>query len=308
MVLFIVADNCATNQAIAKKLSVPLVGCASHRFNLAITRYLSDNQDLIDSIQGLCVQLRQPNNSAALAQHTSLRPLKANATRWSSTYQMLRRYVRIKETIKMVPAVEDLLPSAATHRRIISLVEDLKDLESVCVKLQSEDCTLADVRLLFDAVISKFPVVTDQLRVNAKIVHSPGFENAVVKILNDQPLHAAESASVSSFLVDPPHDSNACAANEDFATLALRQVKRQRRSPAYFYMDLLKMIPPTNNRCERLFSHCKYVLAPNRSSLLPAHFELIVFLRANREMWNTSSLLGCDEGRSSPPATIRLAM
>ncbi|KAF1331975.1 hypothetical protein FI667_g3996, partial [Globisporangium splendens] len=121
MVLFIVADNCATNQAIAKKLSVPLVGCASHHFNLAMTRYLSDYQDLIDSIQGLCVQLRQPNNSAALAQHTSLRPLKANATRWSSTYQMLRRYVRIREAIKMVPAVEDLLPSAATHRRIISL-------------------------------------------------------------------------------------------------------------------------------------------------------------------------------------------
>ncbi|KAF1777846.1 hypothetical protein GQ600_18962 [Phytophthora cactorum] len=35
MVAFIVGDNCSTNQSITTKLDVPLVGCASHRFNLA---------------------------------------------------------------------------------------------------------------------------------------------------------------------------------------------------------------------------------------------------------------------------------
>lgn len=33
--LFLVGDNCSTNRALATRLSVPLVGCASHRLNLA---------------------------------------------------------------------------------------------------------------------------------------------------------------------------------------------------------------------------------------------------------------------------------
>ncbi|GMF23083.1 unnamed protein product [Phytophthora fragariaefolia] len=33
MIKFVVGDNCATNQSLATKLGVPLVGCASHRFN-----------------------------------------------------------------------------------------------------------------------------------------------------------------------------------------------------------------------------------------------------------------------------------
>ncbi|KAG6962595.1 hypothetical protein JG688_00008523 [Phytophthora aleatoria] len=42
MVAFIVGDNCSTNQSIATKLDVPLVGCASHRFNLAVNKYLAE--------------------------------------------------------------------------------------------------------------------------------------------------------------------------------------------------------------------------------------------------------------------------
>ncbi|KAG3173717.1 hypothetical protein C6341_g9963 [Phytophthora cactorum] len=42
MVAFIVGDNCSTNQSITTKLDVPLVGCASHRFNLAVNKYLAE--------------------------------------------------------------------------------------------------------------------------------------------------------------------------------------------------------------------------------------------------------------------------
>ncbi|KAG2773129.1 hypothetical protein PC129_g24574 [Phytophthora cactorum] len=60
MIMFIVADNCATNQAIATRLGAPLIGCASHRFNLAVCRYLEDYKPLIDQVQTLCIQLRYP--------------------------------------------------------------------------------------------------------------------------------------------------------------------------------------------------------------------------------------------------------
>ncbi|GMF62984.1 unnamed protein product [Phytophthora fragariaefolia] len=47
MIKFVVGDNCATSQSLATKLGVPLVGCASHRFNLAMLTFLSDSDDLI---------------------------------------------------------------------------------------------------------------------------------------------------------------------------------------------------------------------------------------------------------------------
>eukprot|EP00644_Phytophthora_capsici_P004648 jgi/Phyca11/111050/e_gw1.19.281.1 len=80
---------CPTNKAIATWLKVPLIGCASHRFNLAVCEYLTEFEDLIAEVQALCIQLRHPNNSAALTAFTGLKPLKANMTRhlltrWSS--------------------------------------------------------------------------------------------------------------------------------------------------------------------------------------------------------------------------------
>lgn len=58
------------------------------------------------------------------------------------------------------------------------------------------------------------------------------------------------------------------------------------------------MIPATSNRVERLFSQCKLVMTPQRGRLLPAHFETIVFLRANRALWNYASLAYCEEEAS----------
>jgi hypothetical protein len=39
-VVCLVGDNCATNQALADLCGKPLVGCASHRFNLEVQSYL----------------------------------------------------------------------------------------------------------------------------------------------------------------------------------------------------------------------------------------------------------------------------
>ncbi|POM71659.1 Hypothetical protein PHPALM_11737 [Phytophthora palmivora] len=294
MVLFIVADNCATNQAIATRLGVPLVGCASHRFNLAVCHFLEEYRSIIDQVQALSTQLRYPNNAAELERHTSLKPLKVNTTRWSSTFNMLQRYVKIRDAIKMVTAVEDLLPRPSTHRKIVQLVEKLKDLDSVCINLQKEDRTLADVRLLFDAVASKYPATANYLQPSARIIHSPVFESAVVKLVSDQALTAIEEESVARFAV-AANAEPATPDREDFATATLRQAKRPLHATNTEYVDILRMIPPTSNRCERLFSQCKLILTPLRSSMLPANFEMIVFLRANRDLWDFTSLLGYED-------------
>ncbi|ETP18589.1 hypothetical protein F441_07213 [Phytophthora nicotianae CJ01A1] len=63
---FIVGDNCATNQAIATRMGLPLVGCASHRLNLAIQQYISEHKALLCQANELMTQLRTKKNSASL--------------------------------------------------------------------------------------------------------------------------------------------------------------------------------------------------------------------------------------------------
>ncbi|KAG4228883.1 hypothetical protein PC116_g22773 [Phytophthora cactorum] len=55
------------------------------------------------------VALQTIKNRTELRRHTCFAPLRANATRWSSTFMMLERYVRIRDTIKRVDAVYDLV-------------------------------------------------------------------------------------------------------------------------------------------------------------------------------------------------------
>ncbi|KAF1791997.1 Ribonuclease H-like domain [Phytophthora cactorum] len=257
MIVFIVATTARRTK--------PLRLGWGHRFNLAVCRYLEDYKSLIDQVQTLCIQLRYPNNAAEIARHTHYKSLKSNATRWSSTYQMLARYVKIRDAINMVAAVEDLLPRPSIHRQVVQLANKLEALDSVCVKRQSEERRLADVRLLFDAVMAKYPATSHHLSASARIVHSPVFESAVVKLLSDRALTAEEEESVARFAVTDS-TSNEAPRRVDFATETM--------SP---------------------FSQCKLVLSPLRSSLLPANFEMLVFLRANRELWNFTTLLGYDD-------------
>ncbi|EGZ08115.1 hypothetical protein PHYSODRAFT_526629, partial [Phytophthora sojae] len=235
---FLIGDNCATNRAAATRLEVPLIGCASHRFNLAVNKYLEDYTEEVSVVSALMQALPTINNRAALKDQTKLSPLRPNVTRWGSTFKMLARYVRIRDDIKQVEAVFDLIPTAAMHERIKSLLEDLRIFDSVTVALHSDDLSLADVRVLFDSIVERFPLLKPKLGPTASIVHSPSFETAAVKV-------------------------------------------------CYYFR---KMMPPTSNRCKRLFSQAKLVITPQRSSLLPENFEMSMFLRANRRYWDVNTV------------------
>lgn len=65
-VRFLVGDNCSVNGSIARKLGVPLVGCASHRLNLAMNQYLETHADILDKINELTKFLCGLNQSAKL--------------------------------------------------------------------------------------------------------------------------------------------------------------------------------------------------------------------------------------------------
>ncbi|ETI44701.1 hypothetical protein F443_10618 [Phytophthora nicotianae P1569] len=198
---------------------------------------------------------------------------------------MVARYIRIRYAIRQIDGVDELVPCAATHKKLVALHAELEKLDTVCMALQHERTTVADVRLLFDSVVADYPVMGEYLRPNAKIVHSPLFESALVKIGNGDTLSTAEARAIKCF--------QAASDCEDKGEGAKRPPSR-RRSRARSnvrYRALAKLVPPTSNTVERLFSSCKLITTPHRSCMLPANFVTIAFLRVNREMWNAASLI-----------------
>lgn len=50
-VLCLVGDNCSVNQSMGRILGVPLIGCASHKFNLAVRQWISGQAELTPIIR-----------------------------------------------------------------------------------------------------------------------------------------------------------------------------------------------------------------------------------------------------------------
>ena len=67
-----------------------MIGCASHRFNLACALFLAEYEDQPNAINDLMVELRKLKKAGKLRKVTTLEPIKRNVTRWNSTYSMLK--------------------------------------------------------------------------------------------------------------------------------------------------------------------------------------------------------------------------
>ncbi|EPZ33848.1 hypothetical protein O9G_004440 [Rozella allomycis CSF55] len=94
---FIVGDNCSTNKAMCTRLGIPLIGCSSHRLNLAVMKFLEGKMALFSKVNKLMKKFKNSvNRRAKLAQYTHYRPVLMQKTRWSGPFSMLKRYEQIK--------------------------------------------------------------------------------------------------------------------------------------------------------------------------------------------------------------------
>ncbi|DAZ96706.1 TPA: hypothetical protein N0F65_009173, partial [Lagenidium giganteum] len=245
MVRFLVADNCSTNQRLARKLEIPMqekpqmVECALFDVCslLAVNLNLEEYMDLVNQIKNLMVHLRHHKNASQLAKAANLGAIKSNSRRWSSILNMVRLYVEFREEVLTVSDVKDLVPRDNAHRRIKTLADRLKDLDSRTERSRS----------------------TRSWR---------------VKIQNNVTLTSEEEDAVKNSRTPVTPAAVVCTKKQDFATTILRQAKRPRRyeRASSEYASLVQLVPPTSNHCKRLFSGCKLVLTSLRSSLLPANF------------------------------------
>ncbi|KAG7352365.1 hypothetical protein IV203_008413 [Nitzschia inconspicua] len=177
------------------------VGCGSHRFNLAVTDILKDYAALITCVYRLMKKLKNIIPAAKLRKLTPLRAKCSNATRWSSTYEMLVRYKQLEEFLPKLGLVEveDMMPNHSQKFTIDLLMSILTDLQSVTKALQAENRTVLEVRDLFDEVIKTCPQTKNRLGENASIIHDNVFESAVQKIFkgSEEELTPDESVKVT---------------------------------------------------------------------------------------------------------------
>eukprot|EP00171_Calliarthron_tuberculosum_P003338 IDg3338t1 len=78
----------STNRSIADKASVPLIGCASHRFNLAVQAILTEEEDILAKISAMMSKLKNLTLAAELFPLCSLRAKTRKVTRWISDSEM----------------------------------------------------------------------------------------------------------------------------------------------------------------------------------------------------------------------------
>jgi hypothetical protein len=91
-VICLAGDNCAVNQSIARTMSVPLIGCASHKFNLAVHEWMKEQPNLTSIIAMVAAVMKKASmlkGAAKLKELIMYACVKANNTRWSSNYYMI---------------------------------------------------------------------------------------------------------------------------------------------------------------------------------------------------------------------------
>ncbi len=286
--LFLVGDNAPVNKKLADLLQVPFIGCASHRFNLACKTYLEPFELSLMKINELMKTLGNIKQAGKLRKKTDLEPIKRNATRWSSTYEMLKRFFEIKEFID--DEDEQLachLPSGLQLLSLQKLLQDLKQFEDITKELQKAAVSLSHVRAIFDEAIEQYNMLGKYLGHDAKIVHSPFFESGIVKLLEQDTdnLSYDEKVAMECFKISVNENDNNPGDKATGLSIVQRAAQKKRKVAKNEYVDL-SYVPPTSNVVERLFSAARLVLTDYRKSMTPYTFECIMFLKINRDYWD----------------------
>ena len=201
---------------------------------------------------------------------------------------MLQTFDELKEFFDTNdPDIVLIYPSVGELYQLENLLDTLKTLDSITIKLQGEDIDLGDVRLLFDGVNKKFPEMARYLAPDSNIVHSKEFETTVAKlcISPEATLNDVQATMVKPFR---HHDPDGCQVIQEVSTSFAEQLlmpKRQRQTSANYNV---KWLPATANRVERLFSRAKLTVGDLKASMTPLNLEGLLFLHANKRFWDES--------------------
>jgi hypothetical protein len=247
--------------------------------------------------------------ASQLCKLTSYNTICENNTRWSSTYNMIDRYLCIQTELSSVVDVLSLLPNHLEVDYLTGAQATMKKFDSIKVTLQSDGMAFAELREIFDLFLEDYPEFAHHIGDKAAIIEDEVFEKAVMRLscglqqteeqrLAAQVLIKPEEAvePLPEDDADPSVGDNAdeLRTTESYSQLLQRKLKRQKREIAseqhdnmYLNLDVL---PSTSVNCEHLFSNVKFILSDTRKRKTPSLFEALLLLKVNRSYWNVYSV------------------
>ena len=257
----ITGDNAEVNRCLANLLNIPLIGCHSHKFNLAVSKYLDRKSEILEKIAVLMGKLRFPKMAGELRQLTNLKPVLRNKTRWLSTMNMIDRYFEMKGFVENLPSFSklvDYFPSARENSELKELQETLPKLISVTKALQRENIDMSDARILFDGILDEYKEeeFAKYLSEDGDLVHVPVFQKAIIKLLKhkEADLTIEEKAAVESLKLPVVEVTHAVNVDEDdFASGLLKNRKLEKKNSRSEYMDPTFLLP-TSDLIERFLA------------------------------------------------------
>jgi hypothetical protein len=292
---YLIGDNCSTNKALANTLNVPLIGCASHRLNLACKLIISEEESLLQKVASLMKLLSTKKRRARLRTLTNLRPKQRMAVRWSADYEIIKRYFELSPFIMAWPALDpELAGSLLTieeEPQLKNLYEQLQIYNQVSMSLQTEPPpNLAAIRRGFDYLINQNSRVATKLGPEANIIHSPTFENALVKAINEDHLTSEEENTLNMFRNiegEVPTPVNGLDSSSSEIEMIMSNKKRK---VVKYDTEAMTLIPGTSNIVERLFSKVAHIYSSPRKSMDAFTLEDVVFLKENHSFWNVNTV------------------
>lgn len=211
---FLAGDNCNVNRSLADQLEVPLVGCCSHRLQLAVKDYLgpeekkvdgvitqiaSPAQTVISNLDKLMGELTTLKNAAVLRSAlrrlgmSPIKPERRCKAKWASLFNMLKKWEKLKTVVTINDTtfpltVRQLIPSLEDNVLLETITADLESFESVSKLLQGDNerrINLFDARFQFDNLIRDYQKrdrLLPHLHQYGTIVNNPFFESGIIKI------------------------------------------------------------------------------------------------------------------------------
>ena len=306
-VVALMGDNCATNMKVARELNIPLLGCAAHKMNLAVNKFIDDNPDysnLIDKITSIMNELRNLKTSGRLRKFTDLCPVRPNKTRWSGKYKMCKRYLELEQFIEAMPLDDSLYLSMREKRVLEKLTKHLKNFHDITKKLQERGILLPEVRNVFDAAIDDYPELEEKLGSRCKLVTNPEFESGIIKILEGEEcnLTCLECTATKTLLNVPEKNVSSSPSDEEddptdyYQLCALKRRKLNKaKETKSAYIDL-RFLTCTSVAVERLFSTAGSILTDDRRHMRTNTFEALVYLRMNQNFWDVQTVASVMKG------------
>jgi hypothetical protein len=130
------------------------------------------------------MQLCNLKNAARLQVLTELCAIKKNVTRWSSKYDMAKRYIELDTQIKNIREIEDMVLTSHECRELADLKIHLSIFQGITKKLQVQGCSPLTICEVFDAILeNEYPDMDYYLAPTSDIMNNPDFESGLVKVL-----------------------------------------------------------------------------------------------------------------------------